>query len=78
MNFHGQLPGYEASRPARVTIYRGVAVHVESGDLNLDTLGAPVDRTDDFRLIGLIFLIGGPFLAGAVALLRSARGAVTR
>ena len=75
VKLHGQLPGNVAGLPVRVTFYRGVAVHIEGGDLSFDTDGAPVDSVDDFRSAGLFFLIGGTFLVGVNALIRSVRSA---
>ncbi|MET3423812.1 hypothetical protein BJ973_003024 [Actinoplanes tereljensis] len=72
---HGPLPDDVAGRPVRVTFYRGVVVHVEGGDLNFDTVAAPIDRTDELRFAGLFFLIGGTFLVGIDTLRRSARRA---
>ena len=78
VNLHGPLPANVAGLPVRVTFYRGVAVHVEGGDLNFDTAGAPVDRVNDFRAAGLFFLIGGTVLVGVNALIRSGRRAESR
>jgi len=78
VRLHGQLPDNVAGLPVRVTFYRGVAVHVEGGDLNFDTDGAPVNRVNDFRFAGLFFLIGGTFLVGANALIQSVRRADSR
>jgi len=78
MNFHGPLPDAVAGLPVRVTMYRGIAVHIEGGDLNFDTLDAPVNRVSEFRFAGLFFLIGGTFLVGANALVRSVRRADSR
>ena len=75
VRLHGQLPENVAGLSVRVTFYRGVAVHIEGGDLNFDTDGAPVNSVDDFRFAGVFFLIGGTFLVGADALIRSVRSA---
>jgi hypothetical protein len=75
VKLHGQLPDNVAGLPVRVTFYRGVAVHIEGGDLNFDTDGAPVNSVNDFRFAGLFFLIGGTFLVGANALVQSVRRA---
>ena len=72
VKLHGELPEV-AGRPVMVTFYRGVAVHIEGGDLNFDTDAAPVNKTNDFRLGGLFFLIAGTFLVGANALIGSVR-----
>jgi hypothetical protein len=72
---HGQLPDNVAGVPVRVTVYRGVVVHVEGGDLNFDTGAAPVNRVGNLRFAGLFFLIGGAFLVGLNALIRSVRAA---
>lgn len=73
MNFHGPLPDAPAGLPVRLTLYRGVAVHVEGSDLNLDTLDTPVNDTTYLRSAGLFILIGGTVLVGANALRRSNR-----
>lgn len=78
VNLHGSLPGNVVGRPVRVTFYRGVAVHIEGGDLNFDTAAAPVDRVHDLRFAGAFFLIGGTFLVGANALIQSVRKAGSR
>ena len=78
VKLHGQLPDNVVGVPVRVTFYRGAVVHVEGGDLNFDTDAAPVNRVDDFRFAGLFFLIGGTFLVGANALIRSVRSADSR
>jgi hypothetical protein len=75
VKLHGQLPDNVAGLPVRVTFYRGVALRIEGGDLNFDTDGAPVNSVNDFRFAGLFFLIGGTFLVGANALVRSVRRA---
>lgn len=75
MDFHGPLPDAAAGLPVRLTIYRGVAVHIEGGDLNLDSLGAPVNSANDLRFAGLFFLLSGTVLVGANALSRSTRRA---
>jgi hypothetical protein len=78
VKLHGQLPDNLAGLPVRVTFYRSVVVHIEGGDLNFDTDAAPVNRVNDFRFAGLFFLIGGTFLVGANALIRSVRPADSR
>jgi hypothetical protein len=78
VNLHGPLPDNVSGRPVRVTLYQGVAVHVEGGDWNFDTAAAPVDQGDYFRAVGLFFLIGGTVLVGVNALARSRRRAGSR
>jgi len=78
MNFHGPLPDAAAGLPVRVTIYRGVAVHVEGGNLHLDTLDTPVNSVGVLRSAGMFFLIGGTVVVVATTLRRSARRADSR
>jgi hypothetical protein len=78
VKLHGPIPDNLAGLPVRATFYRGAVVHIQGGDLNFDTDAAPVDRVDDLRFVGLFFLIGGTFLTGAGALIRSGRPAAAR
>jgi hypothetical protein len=78
VKYHGPIPGNPipgnvAGVPVRVTFYRGVAVHVEGGDLSFDTDAAPVNRVNELRFFGLFCLLGGTFVVGAGALTQSVR-----
>jgi hypothetical protein len=69
---HGPLMDV-AGRPAQVTFYQGLVVHIQSGDLNFDTAAAPGNHVRELRFGGLFFLIGGTLVVGVSALSRNAR-----
>jgi hypothetical protein len=69
----GPLPNTEQGIPARVTLYRGVVVHVESDTgLYVDTDAAPTTKSRDYRNFGFCFLVFG-FAIGIYSGFKTAR-----